>query len=73
MPISPSECRAPGDLLGAPCLPLQLKLVGHVDVTVKEEEDDNPDGDAVDPPPGVSSLGPGLGVDRFVPLSPCMK
>ena len=59
MPISPSECRAPGDLLGAQCLPLQPKLVGHVDVTVKEDEDD-PDGDAVDPPPGVSSLGPGL-------------
>ena len=39
MPISPSESQAPGYLLGAPCLPLQPKLVGHVDVTVKDDED----------------------------------
>ena len=70
MPISPSEHRAPGDLLGASCLPLQPKVVGLVDVTVDDYEE--PDGDADDPPPGVSSLGPGLGVDRFVPLFPCM-
>ena len=63
MPISPSEHRAPGDLLGASCLPLQPKVVGHVDVTV--DDDEEPDGDADDPPPGVSSLGPGLGVDRW--------
>jgi hypothetical protein len=66
--ISPSEHRAPGDLLGASCPPLQPQLVGHLYVTVKDDED--PDGDAIDPPPDVSSLGPGL---RFVPLSPCMK
>ena len=71
MPISPSEHQAPWNLLGASCLPLQPNVAGHDDVTVNEE--DVLDGDADDPSLVVPSLGPGLGVDRFVPLSPCMK
>ena len=50
MPISPNVHRAPGDLLGASCSPLQPKVVGHGAVPVEDDEEQDDDADA--PPPG---------------------
>ena len=66
MPISPNSNRAPSNLLGASCSPLQPKVAGLCDVPVEDDEEDVP-------PPGVSDLDPGLGLDRYVPLFSCMK
>ena len=66
MPIFPNINRAPSNLLGASCSPLQQKVAGLCDVPVEDDEEDVP-------LPGVYDLDPGSGLDRYVPLFSCMK